>query len=122
MKYAKFFIAAFAALGLAALFVPRDAQPSVFDYWLPKLVHLVVIIAMFALPLLAALLSVIKPPFTRWHAVAALAGFVLAIVKTRVWDVGIDVVDQTLAMQLLIAAATVGTLVSLFGLAKPESR
>jgi hypothetical protein len=78
------------------------------------------IVGGFAVAALVGLLGAIKPPFEPWQATAALAGFIVVGIKTKVWKAVPHIADLDLKAQLGIAATLLGALLALVSVFKPE--
>jgi hypothetical protein len=123
VKAAKPLIVLFGVMGLISLFLPMDPLPSLFSMLMEiDKLQLVLMLAAFGLPTIAGVAALSKPPAQAWQAVAALAGFGLAAVKTHIWETGPHIMDVPLGMKLMIVATVGGVIVSIMGLVKPEDR
>ncbi len=117
MKNLKFIIIAFGVLGLISLVMldifkglDRDAAQAIL------------LIAAFAVPVIVSVVGITKPPAQAWQAAAALAGFVLAFVKFRVWEMVKVLSLLPMGYKLGMVAAVGGIVVSILALVKPEAK
>ncbi|HEY0189688.1 MAG TPA: hypothetical protein VGC42_01105 [Kofleriaceae bacterium] len=108
-------------LGLVELAVPFHGG-SMLGYWFQlEPAQAVVITAAFALPIAMMALALSRPPMRGWQAGVALAGFVIAVIKFRVWETLGHLGSVTLHGVLLLAALVVGAVLSLAALLQPEA-
>ena len=104
--------------GLGLGLVLNDNITAKFEH---DMVTTLFIVGGFAVAALMGLLALFKPPFESWQATAALAGFVVVGIKTRVWDAIPEFMNyEDIKIQLGIAAIVVGAVVSLILVVKPE--
>ncbi|MBA3461303.1 MAG: hypothetical protein H0T46_15175 [Deltaproteobacteria bacterium] len=112
-------ILAFGALGLVSMFIPFNGVMMISALKEAGMLHLVLMIAAFAIPVAVA---VAAKSFQPVHAVAALAGFAIACVKLKVWELLPEIAGLTkvLPLFLMVIAAVAGAIVSIIAVAKPE--
>ncbi|MBL0217234.1 MAG: hypothetical protein IPQ07_25575 [Myxococcales bacterium] len=123
MKNLKVLILVFGVIGLISLFLPMSPLPSMFSMLMEiDKFQLVLMLAAFGIPTAVAAMGLAKPPAQAWHGIAALAGFALGAVKTRIWETAPHVMDVPLSMKLMIVAVIGGVVVSIMGVIKPEAK
>lgn len=124
MKGLKFAIVAVGVIGVVACFLPfLEAGEQSLSFWkyadlADRAVKAYVVLAGFSLAALIGLLAAARGSMARIHGILALISFLLTLVPEEVrkgFDVG------TLGAKLLLIAAVLGALLSLFGTIKPES-
>lgn len=81
----------------------------------------IVMLAAFALPVVVGLLAMSRPPLQAWQAGVSLACFALAGWKLRLWESLGSFGDVPTATKLILLASTLGVIVSLVAIFKPES-
>lgn len=107
-------------LGLVELAVPFHGG-SMLGYWFQlEPAQAVVITAAFALPIAMMALALARPPAQGWQAGVSLAGFVIAIIKFRVWETLGHLGSASVHGVLLLAAMVVGAVLSVIALMRPE--
>ncbi len=122
MKNLKVLILVFGVIGLVSLFLPMSPLPSMFSMLMEiDKLQLVLMLAAFGVPTAVAAMGMAKPPAQAWHGIAALAGFALGAVKTRIWETAPHIMDVPLSMKLMIVAVVGGVIVSIMALVKPEA-
>lgn len=120
MKKLAFPILVFAVAGLASLFIP-DAGRSMFSVFLEfDQFRLFLMLAAFVVPAVMAVLALTKPEVKSWMAMAALAGFAVATVKSEVWSMASHLGSLPLAMKIMFIAIVGGAVVSILAVAKTE--
>jgi hypothetical protein len=117
VKLLKIPILLFGAAGLALTFL-EGSVPAAFEH---APLHVGLIVLGWAAPMVAGLLSIVRPPLRAWHAAAALAGFVVVAIRLRVWKVASDLAETPLEGQLSLFALAGGLVTSSLALARPES-
>lgn len=112
-------ILAFGALGLVSMFIPTHGVMMISAFKAAGMLHLVLMLAAFAIPVAVAAAAKSFQPI---HAIAALAGFGLACVKLEVWRLlpEIGALTSILPLFLMVIAAVGGAIVSIIAVAKPE--
>ncbi|MGE0549805.1 MAG: hypothetical protein AB7O24_28365 [Kofleriaceae bacterium] len=115
MTIFKLLILAFGALGLG-LVVSNDVAAA-FEH---DKANTLFIVGGFLAATLMGLLGLVKPPMQGWQATAALAGFSVVAIRTRIWNEIPDVMDHGLRMQLMIAATVGGTIAAVLAVIKPD--
>ncbi len=122
MKNLKVLILVFGVIGLVSLFLPMSPLPSMFSMLMEvDKFQLGLMLAAFGVPTAVAAMGMAKPPAQSWHGIAALAGFALGAVKTRIWETAPHIMDVPLSMKLMIVAVVGGVIVSIMGVVKPEA-
>lgn len=123
MKNLKVLILVFGVLGLVSLFLPMaEGAPSMFSMLMAMdKFQLVLMLAAFGVPTAVAAMGMAKPPAQAWHGIAALAGFALGAVKTRIWETAPHIMDLPMSFKLMIVAVVGGVIVSIMGIVKPEA-
>ena len=124
MKNVKVLILVFGIIGLVSLFLPNGPMPSMFSMFMEfDKFQLILMLAAFGIPTAVAAMGLAKPPAQAWHGIAALLGFGLAAVKTRIWETLPHVMDMPgMALKLMIVAVVGGVVTSVIGVVKPEAR
>lgn len=122
VKKLKITILVCSIVGLADLCIPHGISGSM----LGSLFHIdamqaVLYTAIFALPAIMAAASLAKPPMQGWQAGVALAGFVMGVVKFRVWNLALHLLDQPAHRLALFAAIVVGSVAAIVLMVKPET-
>ncbi|MGE0871553.1 MAG: hypothetical protein AB7P03_23540 [Kofleriaceae bacterium] len=115
MTIFKLLILVFGALGLGL--VLSDNIAAAFEH---DKANTLFIVGGFAITALMGLLGMIKPPMQGWQATAALAGFAVVAIRTRIWTLIPDVMDQRLRTQLMIVATVGGTIAAVLAVIKPD--
>ena len=116
-------ILAFGVLGLVAAFMPMGDRGTLFSAANDQAgnAELIILIAGFAVPILVALLAVIRPPMAVWQAAAALGAFALVAVKFHIWKYLPEVLSLPFAIQLFYGAQLGGLITSVVELARPSA-
>lgn len=121
MKKLKLAILLCGVIGLAELILPLRGGSMLMYLLRIEPAQAIVLTAAFALPVIMMSMALSRPPTQGWQAGIALAGFVVAAVKLRVWEViphlGLAGVNGI----LFIAAPIVGLLCSAVALLRPEA-
>lgn len=124
MKHLKLVIVLSAAVGLLAIAVPLGGGSLLVRLYDADIIEAAVYAAIFALPLVMGALALRRPPMQPWQAGVALAGFVLGVVRFRVWDTVIRVATadnhSSVVELLVLAAVVVGTAATTAVLLRPE--
>ncbi len=121
MKHLKIVILVCGVIGLVALIVPFAGRSLLKDAFALGKLDALVYAAVFALPAIMAAMALARPPMQAWQPGVALAGFVLGIVRFRVWDIALHLGSAGLPWILLLAAIVAGTAASVAALIKPEA-
>jgi hypothetical protein len=120
VKPLKVVIVLSAVVGLLEIVLPVGGESLIKQLYELSVLEAVVYAAIFVLPLVMAVAALVRPPMLPWQAGVALAGFVLGVVRFRVWEMlphlGADVHGA-----LRLAAIVVGTIASIVALMKPEA-
>lgn len=120
MKKFAIFIFAFALLGMISLFIPMQTG-SMFSIFLEfDRFRLVLMLAAFAVPMIACGAALKAPRPQQWHGIAALGGFAIATVKSEVWNLVRQLGGSPLPFKLLAVAILGGTVCSLIAVATEE--
>ena len=122
VKKLKITILVCSLVGLAELCIPHGISGSM----LASLFHLDVVqavlyTAIFALPAIMAASSLARPPMQGWQAGVGLAGFVMGVVKFRVWNLALHVLSEPAHRIVLLGAIVVGAIASIGLMVKPET-
>jgi len=109
-------------VGLVDLCIPHGIAGSM----LGSLFHLdvlqaVLYTAIFALPAIMAVSALTKPPMQGWQAGVALAGFVMGVVKFRVWNLVLHLGSAPPHRIVLVGAIVVGAIAAIGLMVKPET-
>jgi hypothetical protein len=80
----------------------------------------IVMVAAYALPIVMALMALLKPPFQAWQAGVSLACFALATWKLRVWELIRELSSAPAGFQLMAIGAVVGVVLTVIAVMKPE--
>ena len=115
MKIFKLLILACGALGLGLVLSSNIAAAFEHDR-----TNTLFIVGGYLVATLMGLLGLFKPPMQGWQATAALAGFAVVAIRTRIWTEIPNVMSHTLRMQLMIAAIVVGTIGAVLAVIKPD--
>lgn len=117
MKNLKLGVLAFGALGVIGLFLSHWLLIFEFDKG-----QALLMMAGFVLPLVMGIMGVTKPPFQKWQAAVALAGFALIFVKMRMWSLlpHIGQVAKEIGALLIVIGCLGGVVVSALALVKSE--
>ena len=121
MKNLKLVILSCGVVGLLALIVPFSDRWPLKDLFEIDKLGAIVYAAIFVLPAAMAALALARPPMQSWQPGVALAGFVLGVVRFRVWDLVLHLGSIGLAGILVCAAVIIGTLAAVVALMKPEA-
>lgn len=117
VKNLKIGILVFGALGLIGMFMSEIGLLFKYDK-----VNTILMLAAFAVPAIMGAMGLAKPPFQMWQAGVSLAGFVLAVIKIRLWQTLPHIGDAPTGMKLVLIATLGGVIVSVLALAKPEAK
>jgi hypothetical protein len=79
------------------------------------------VLAAYLAPTAMGAMGLAKPPFLQWQAIVATAGFALACVKFRIWDLLPHIADMPGKLAIVLIATVVGLVVSILAIAKPEA-
>jgi hypothetical protein len=111
-------------LGLVSMFLPMGSgMPSMFSIFMEfDKFQLILMLAAFGVPTAVAAMGLAKPPAQAWHGIAALAGFALAAVKTRIWSSIGHIMDAPMSGKLMLIATIVGLVVAIMAVVKPEAK
>jgi hypothetical protein len=121
VKKLKLVILSCGVVGLAALLVPFGGRSLLVDYFALDVAGALVHTAIFVLPLVMAAIALARPPMQSWQPGVALAGFVLGVVRLRVWETPLHAGDMTGAEALVFVALVAGTVAALAALWRPEA-
>ena len=91
------------------------------DFLKEDKINAILMVLAFGFPTGLAILGLVRPPFQQWQGVASLAGFLLAVVKMRLWEAFRDMWSDTEGKITLIALV-LGVVLSALSIAKPEER
>jgi hypothetical protein len=83
-------------------------------------VNTVLMFAAFGLPVVMAVMALARPPLQGWQAGVALAGFVLASVKLRIWQMIKLIADVPAELALMLVGAALGAILSVLAAVQPE--
>jgi len=120
VKHLKLVIVLSAAVGLLVIALPIGGGSLLRGMFELDMLEAVVYAAIFVLPLVMGAMALVRPPMLAWQGGVALAGFVLGVVRFRVWETLPHLAGAGLHNGLLVAALVVGTLASLLTLLRPE--
>lgn len=76
--------------------------------------------AAFGLPVVMAMAGLARPPLQGWQAGVSLAGFVLASVKLRIWQMIKLIADVPTELALMLVGAGLGAILSVLAAVQPE--
>jgi hypothetical protein len=76
----------------------------------------------YAAPTAMGAMGMSKPPFVQWQAIVSAAGFVLPIVKLKMWDALPHIADAPAKVAIFMIATVVGLVLSILAIAKPEDK
>jgi len=124
VKNLKVVILVFGILGLVSMFLPMGGgMPSMFSIFMEfDKFQLILMLAAFGVPTAVCAMGLAKPPAQAWHGIAALAGFALAAVKTRIWSSIGQIMDAPLSGKLMLVAVVGGVITSIMAVVKPEAK
>ncbi|HET9627553.1 MAG TPA: hypothetical protein VFP84_39625 [Kofleriaceae bacterium] len=122
MKKLKITILVCSLVGLVDLCIPHGISGSM----LGSLFHLdavqgVLYTAIFALPAIMAAASLARPPMQGWQAGVALAGFVMGVVKFRIWHLVLHLGAASGYGVVLLLAIVIGAVAAIGLMLKPET-
>jgi hypothetical protein len=120
VKHLKLVIIFCAAVGLLELVVPVGGEALLWRLFELDPLEAVIYAAIFVLPLAMGALALARPPMLAWQAGVALAGFVLGVVRFRVWDIVLHLTSGDVHSVLRLAAIIGGTVAAVAVLMKPE--
>jgi hypothetical protein len=119
VKNLKFGVLLFGALGVIGLLVLGWTAMLEADK-----AQAILVMAGFVVPLVMGIMGVTKPPFQKWQAAVAAAGFALIFVKMRMWDILPHIADVMkffgAGMLMVIIACVAGLIVSILAIVKSE--
>ena len=115
MKFMKLGIVICGALGLAGLFMTDVGAMLDRD----KVGTSVMLVA-FGLPVVVAVMGLMKPPLQAWQAGVALACFALELFKLRIWSMAKVIGDEPTGVKLMLAGAVLGAIASGIAVLRPE--
>jgi hypothetical protein len=82
-----------------------------------------ILLVAFAAPTAMGAMAMKKPPMLSWQAIVSVAGFGLAFVKLRMWDIIPHIADiPGIRFKLYPIAIVVGLVFSILALVKPEAK
>jgi hypothetical protein len=117
VKNLKIGVLVFGVLGLVGMFMSEIGLMLKYDK-----VNTILMLAAFGVPTVLAAMGLVKPPFQMWQAGVSLAGFVLAVIKIRLWKTLPHIADVPTGLKLVLIATVGGVIVSILALAKPEAK
>ncbi len=117
MKNLKLGIIACAAVCLVILFTEH-----ILDGLSHDTANALAILIAYAAPLAVGIMGLTKPPFLQWQAIVATAGFALACVKMRIWDLLPHIADVGGKFAVWMLATIAGLVISAIAIAKPEDK
>jgi hypothetical protein len=117
MKNLKIGILVFGALGLLGILMSDIGLAFKYDKS-----NTIMILLAFGAPTVVAAMALAKPPLMMWHAAVALAGFVLAMIKVRLWETLPHIMDVPTGLKLALIGTTGGLVVSILALVKKEAQ
>jgi len=91
------------------------------DFLKADAVNAILMLVAFGAPTAMGAMGLAKPPFLQWQAIVSLAGFGLAAVKLRLWDILPHIGDADGKGKIMLIALVVGIIVSAIAIAKPEN-
>jgi hypothetical protein len=120
VKHLKLVIVLCAAVGLLVMALPIGGGSQLAAIYELDRLEAVVYAAIFVLPLVMGAMAMVRPPLLGWQGGVALAGFVLGVVRFRVWDTLPRLGGAGLQTTVVVAAIVIGTLASVTALLRPE--
>ncbi len=114
MKQTKFAILALGAVGLLGLVMSGILKSFGSDS-----ANVVMVLLGFGLPVAMAAMA-LKNPMQRWQAGVSLAGFGLAALKLRAWEMVKFIGLLPMGLKLAVIACLLGAVAALIALVKPE--
>jgi hypothetical protein len=120
VKHLKLIIVLCAVVGLLEIALPVGGGSLLVRLFELDKLEAVIYAAIFALPLAMGVIALVRPPMLGWQGGVALAGFVLGVVRFRVWDTVVHLGSADVPGLLRFAAIVVGTIASVMALLRPE--
>ena len=80
----------------------------------------IVMVAAYVLPIVMALLALVRPPFQAWQAGVSLACFALVTWKLQLWEMIRELGSAPGGFQLMAIGAVVGVVLTVIAVMKPE--
>jgi uncharacterized membrane protein len=120
VKHLKLVIVLCAVVGLLEIALPVAGGSLLARLFELDKLEAVVYAAIFVLPLIMGVLALVRPPMLAWQGGVAVAGFVLGVVRFRVWDSLAHLGTTDLPVLLRVAALVVGTIAAVAALLRPE--
>jgi hypothetical protein len=124
MKGLKFGVALLGVIGIVAVFLPALARvESSFSFFATRALdsaHVYLVLGGLAVATAMGILGIIKPPFERWQAGIALAGFATAAIKLQVWQLAKHFGAYLIGMKLLTLVPVIGAIVALLAVILSE--
>ena len=120
MKHLKLVIVLCAVVGLLEIALPVAGGSLLVRLFELDKLEAVVYAAIFVLPLIMGVVALVRPPMLAWQGGVAIAGFVLGVVRFRVWDNLAHLGTTDLPVLLRVAALVVGTIAAVAALLRPE--
>jgi hypothetical protein len=121
VKHVKLVIVLCAVVGLLEIALPVGGGSLLLRLFELDKLEAVVYTAIFVLPLVMGVIALVRPPLVAWQGGVALAGFVLGVVRFRVWDTLAHATEADVPALLRLAAIVVGTVASVAALMRPET-
>lgn len=116
MKFLKLGIVICGVLGLVGMFmVGLGAMLE------DKKAGTIVMLIAFGLPVVMAVMGLVKPPLQAWQAGVALACFLLELFMLRIWSMVKVIADEPTGVKLMLAGAALGAIASVIAVLKPEA-
>jgi len=115
VKYLKLGIVVCGALGLAGMFMTDLGAMLDRD----KAGTIVMLVA-FGLPVVMAVMGLMKPPLQAGQAGVSLACFALELFKLRIWSMVQVIADEPTGVKLMLAGAVLGAVASAIAVLRPE--
>jgi len=120
VKHLKLVIIFCAAVGLLELVLPVGGESLLWRLYELDPLEAVIYAAIFVLPLAMGALALARPPMLAWQAGVALAGFVLGVVRFRVWNIVLHLTSGDVHSLPRLAVVAGGTVAAVAVLMKPE--
>jgi amino acid transporter len=115
MKLLKLGVLICGAVGLAGIWMNGFGAVRAGDK------NMILLLVGFGLPVVMALLGLVKPPLQAWQAAVCLAGFALAAIRLRIWETIKLIAREPTEWQLMIVGAGLGVILALIAVIRPES-
>ena len=80
----------------------------------------ILVLAGFGLPVVMAVIGLVKPPLRAWQAAVTLAGFALAAFRLPIWNTIKLIAELPTEWRFMTAGAGLGVILALIAVIRPE--